>query len=156
MSAAAPAAAVTADARCARVYQHTPPSTVGPTSLEPRPRHCQVQPQFSATPGPTWVDILTQPTYCASPTSCPSRERSTARKVPGPRASHFQLPGTDPSWHEAIEGYALNLRAGGSPAGTLRLRRHYLHDLAIHVAPAGPWAVTPAQLVTWPTSSAQP
>lgn len=57
--------------------------------------------------------------------------------------------GADSSWHEAIEGYVLHLRAGGSPAGTLRLRRHYLRDLAVHVAPAGPWAATPAQLVEY-------
>jgi len=65
-------------------------------------------------------------------------------RVPGRHGRRVKRVSTD--WYRAIEAHIVHLRAGGSPSGTVRLRRHYLYDLADQVAPTGPWEVTPGQL----------
>lgn len=53
------------------------------------------------------------------------------------------------AWVEAIERWALALRAAGRSAGTVSLRRHQVGRLARDLAPLGPWEVTGPDLVDW-------
>jgi hypothetical protein len=46
-----------------------------------------------------------------------------------------------PEWRDTIESYLTHLRAAGCSRGTIRLRRHWLAQLAAR-APEGPWTVT--------------
>lgn len=50
-------------------------------------------------------------------------------------------------WTQAIADYTAHLSASGAPAGTVRLRHHYLRNLALQCAGTDPWSVTLDDLV---------
>jgi len=54
----------------------------------------------------------------------------------------------EPTWNNAVTGWAIEQRAAGMAPSTIHLWRRYLRRLS-RTAPAGPWTVTREHLVTW-------
>jgi integrase len=55
----------------------------------------------------------------------------------------------EPTWVEAIEGWALAMRAGGLAASTIKLRREQLSLLARWAGDRGPWELMLDDLLAW-------
>ena len=59
------------------------------------------------------------------------------------------LPASGVSWADAVSAFLVALAAAGRPRSTIKLREYQLLRVAAAMMPAGPWAVTGAELVDW-------
>lgn len=52
-------------------------------------------------------------------------------------------------WNDALADFSVWLKAGGLAPGTIQLRCWWIAHLAHYSAPAGPWDISPQQILQW-------